>query len=87
MGVEVDIQRFGAKLMEERGYPLVLSVYDENVAEIPTDKPLTLGLSPVEGLDPHVQEIEHLLAIMPPELADWPIRAADGWIGRRYRKG
>lgn len=87
MGVEVDIQRYGAKLMAAHGYPLVLSVYDENVAEIPIDKPLTLGLPPVEGLDPYVQEIEHLLAIMPPELEGWPIRAAGGWAGQRYRKG
>lgn len=87
MGVEVEIQRFGSKLMEKHGYPLVLSVYDENVAEIPKDKPLTLGLPPVEGLDPHVQEVEYLLSIMPAEIADWPIRAADGWKGRRYRKG
>lgn len=87
MGVEVEIQRFGAKLMEKHGYPLVLSVYDENVSEIPKGKPLTLGLPPVEGLDPYVQEVEHLLAIMPPEIADWPIRASGGWRGRRYRKG
>lgn len=87
MGVEVEIQRFGAKLMEAHGYPLVLSVYDENVAEIPKGKPLTLGLPPIEGLDPYVQEIEHLLSIMPPELTGWPIKAAGGWRGRRYRKG
>lgn len=87
MGVEVDIQRYGAKLMAAHGYPLVLSVYDENVSEIPIGKPLTLGLPPVDGLDPHVQEIEHLLSIMPPELEGWPIRAAGGWRGRRYRKG
>jgi DNA polymerase len=87
MGVEVDIQRYGAKLMAAHGYPLVLSVYDENVSEIPIGKPLTLGLPPVDGLDPHVQEIEHLLSIMPPELEGWPIRAAGGWNGRRYRKG
>lgn len=87
MGVEVDIQRYGAKLMAAAGYPIVLAVYDENVAEIPIDKPLALGLAPVAGLDPYVQEIEHLLSIMPPELADWPIRANGGWRGRRYRKG
>jgi len=86
MGVEVNIQRFGAKLMAQHGYPLVLSVYDENVAEVPIDKPLTLGLIPVEGLDPHVQEIEYLLSIMPPELEGWPIRASGGWAGQRYRK-
>ena len=87
MGVEVDIQRFGAKLMEAHGYPLVLSVYDENVAEIPKNKPLTLGLPPIEGLDPYVQEVEHLLGIMPPEIPWWPIKASGGWRGRRYRKG
>ncbi len=87
MGVEVDIQRYGAKLMAAAGYPIVLAVYDENVAEIPIGKPLTLRLPPVEGLDPYVQEIEHLLGIMPPELADWPIRANGGWRGHRYRKG
>lgn len=86
MGVEVEIQRFGAKLMEAHGYPLVLSVYDENVAEIPKGKPLTLGLAPIEGLDPYVQEVEHLLSIMPPELSDWPISASGGWTGKRYRK-
>ena len=87
MGVEVNIQCYGANLMAAHGYPLVLSVYDENVAEIDPNKPLTLGLPPIEGLDPHVQEIEHLLSIMPPECADWPIRASGGWRGKRYRKG
>lgn len=87
MGVEVDIQRYGAKLMGAHGYPLVLSVYDENVAEIPHGKPLTLGLPPVAGLDPYVQEVEHLLSIMPPELEGWPIKASGGWRGKRYRKG
>lgn len=86
MGVEVDIQRYGAKLIEAHGYPLVLSVYDENVAEIPHGKPLTLRLPPVEGLDPYVQEVEHLLSIMPPELQGWPIKASGGWRGKRYRK-
>lgn len=87
MGVEVDIQRYGVKLLAKHGYPMVLGVYDEDVVEIPMGKPLTLGLPPVEGLDPYVQEVEHLLGIMPPELADWPIRASGGWRGRRYRKG
>ena len=87
MGVEVDIQRFGARLLEAHGYPMVLGVYDEDVCEIRPDKPLTLGLPRVEGLDPHVQEIEHLLSIMPSEIADWPIKASGGWAGRRYRKG
>lgn len=87
MGVEVDIQRFGARLLAAYGYDMVLGVYDEDVCEIPIGKPLLLGLPPVEGYDPHVREVEHLLAIMPTEIADWPIRAADGWKGSRYRKG
>lgn len=87
MGVEVDIQRFGARLLAKHGYPMVLGVYDEDVCEVPLDHPLTLGLPRVDGLDPYVQEIEHLLGIMPAEIADWPIRAGGGWSGRRYRKG
>lgn len=86
MGVEVDIQRFGVKLLKRHGYDMVLGVYDEDCTEIPIGKPLTLQLPPVEGLDPYVQEVEYLLAQLPPEISDWPIRAADGWRGRRYRK-
>ena len=86
MGVEVDIQRFGIKLLKRYGYDMVLGVYDEDCTRIPKGKLLTLGLAPVEGLDPYVQEVEHLLSLLPPEIADWPIRAADGWRGRRYRK-
>lgn len=87
MGVEVDIQRFGQELLAAHGYPMVLGVYDEDVCEIPIGHPLTLGLAPVDGLDPYVQEVEHLLAIMPPEYQGWPIKASGGWRGRRYRKG
>jgi len=87
MGVEVDIQRYGQRLLEAHGYPMVLGVYDEDVCEIPEGQPLTLGLEPVAGLNPYVQEVEHLLRQMPPELSWWPIKAADGWAGRRYRKG
>lgn len=87
MGVEVNIQRFGADLLAANGYPMVLGVYDEDVCEIPLGHPLTLGLPPVEGLNPYVQEVEHLLSILPPEIAGWPIKAAGGWAGRRYRKG
>lgn len=86
MGVEVDIQRFGQELLAAHGYPMVLGVYDEDVCEIPIGHPLTLGLAPVDGLDPYVQEIEHLLAIMPPEYQGWPIKATGGWTGKRYRK-
>lgn len=87
MGVEVDIQRFGARLLQAHGYPMVLGVYDEDVCEISeVGHPLRLGLPRVDGLNPYVQEVEHLLAIMPPELTGWPIKASGGWAGRRYRK-
>lgn len=86
-----DIQRYGILLLREHGYPLVLGVYDEDVVEIPADKRLTLGLPPVAGLDPHVQEVEYLMGQMPPwahhaDGTPWPIRAAGGWKGRRYHK-
>lgn len=92
MGVEVDIQRDGEQRLLEHGYPLVLAVYDEDVSEIPHGKPLTLGLPPVPGLDPYVQEVEHLLGIPAsfaylPDGSPWPIKASGGWRGRRYRKG
>jgi hypothetical protein len=34
-----------------------------------------------------VEEVESIMARMPPWAHDWPIRAAGGWRGRRYRKG
>ena len=73
-----DIQR-NAKLQLKRAcYPVVLHVYDEDVAEVPK------GFGSVE-------EAERIMATMP-EWATykgkpWPIRAAGGWRGRRYRKG
>lgn len=69
-----DILRFSIVNLRAAGYPCVLHVYDEIVCEIP------IGTGSVE-------EFERIMAIMPPWAHDWPIRAAGGWRGRRYRKG
>lgn len=72
-----DILRHGQLALEHAGYPLVLDVYDENVAEIP------IGTGSVE-------QFEALMSTMPAWAADadgpWPIKAQGGWRGRRYRK-
>lgn len=68
-----DIQWYGMRALEARGYPIVLHVYDEDVAEVPQ------GSGSVE-------EFEAIMSTMPPWAADWPIRASGGWRGRRYRK-
>jgi DNA polymerase len=68
-----DIQRYGIEALEAAGYPIVLHVYDENVAEVPH------GFGSIE-------EFESIMSRMPPWAADWPVRASGGWRGRRYRK-
>lgn len=55
------------------GYPTVLRVYDEIVAEVP------FGFGSVE-------EFEAIMGKMPGWAAGWPIRAHGGWRGYRYRK-
>jgi len=68
-----DIQRDAQLRLEAAGYPLVLHVYDENVAEVP------------EGFG-SVEEFEAIMATLPDWAAGWPIRAGGGWRGKRYRK-
>lgn len=72
-----DIQRAAIINLEKAGYPVVLHVYDEDVVEVPHD----FG---------SIEEVERIMGTMP-EWATykgkpWPIRAAGGWRGRRYRK-
>lgn len=55
-------------------YPVVMHTYDEIVAEIPA------GTGSVE-------ELERLMCTPEPWHEGWPIKAAGGWSGRRYRKG
>lgn len=72
-----DIQRYAMINCERHGYPIVLHVYDEIVAEVPQ------GVGSVEGL-------EAIMGTMPPwatyQGTPWPIKAAGGWWGKRYRK-
>lgn len=68
-----DILRHAIVNLERAGYGVVLHVYDEIVAE-------------VRKLWGSVEEFERIMATMPPWAADWPIKAAGGWRGERYRK-
>jgi len=59
--------------LETAGYPIVLHVHDEPVAEVPT------GTGSIE-------EFERIMAEPPAWASDWPIRVGGRWRGRRYRK-
>lgn len=68
-----DILRFATVGLERAGYPIVLRVHDELVAEVP------------EG-EGSVEEFEAIMATLPDWAQKYPIRAAGGWRGKRYRK-
>lgn len=59
--------------LEAAGYPIVLHVHDEVVSEV------LAGTGSIE-------EFERIMGTMPPWAAGWPIKAAGGWRGARYRK-
>lgn len=69
-----DIQMAAIRRCESNGYPVVMHTYDEIVAEVP------------EGTG-SVEELERLMTQPLPWTAGWPIKAAGGWRGKRYRKG
>jgi len=70
-----DILVNGMFHVEQSGYPIVMHVHDEAVAEIPTPA------------DPeyHIKEFERLLCVLPAWAEGLPL-SAEGWCGRRYRK-
>lgn len=69
-----DIQMPAIHRCEVGGYPVVMHTYDEIVSEIP------------EGFGT-VEELEQLMTTPMPWTEGWPIKAAGGWRGKRYRKG
>lgn len=68
-----DILTYAMKNTERAGYATVLHIHDELVAEV------LAGTGSVE-------EFERIMATLPDWCADWPIKAAGGWRGKRYRK-
>lgn len=68
-----DIMAFGLLNLNEAGYRPVLHVHDEIASEV------------LAGTG-SIAEFEQIMSTMPPWAADWPIKAAGGWRGRRYRK-
>ena len=69
-----DLMMSAVPNLERAGYPLVLRIHDELVAEVP------------EGTG-SIEEMEHVMATTPTWATDWPIRASGGWRAKRYRKG
>lgn len=67
-----DIMAAAMLRLEEAGYPIIMSVHDELVCEVP------------EGFG-SVAEFEALMSAPPAWALDCPIDA-EGWIGKRYRK-
>jgi DNA polymerase len=68
-----DIMRHVMPPLERVDYPIVLHVHDEIISEV------------AQGRG-SIEEFEKIMATLPGWCAHWPIKAAGGWRGRRYRK-
>lgn len=69
-----DILAFAIVNLEKAGFPVVLHVHDEVVCEV------------LIGSGRTVQMVEAIMATLPWWCQGWPIKAAGGWVGFRYRK-
>ena len=69
-----DLLVFSMQELNREGFPIVLHVHDEIVSEVNDN-----------GTD-YVSRFERIMSRVPPWAAGWPVRAAGGWQGRRYRK-
>jgi DNA polymerase len=67
-----DILKNGMETAEARGYPVVITVYDEMIAEVPRGRG-------------DLAAFEKLICELPEWAAGLPLTAG-GWIGKRYRK-
>ena len=63
----------GMANVEAAGYPVILHTHDEIGAEVFRESG-------------SIEEFERLMVTLPAWCSDWPIKAAGGWRGRRYRK-
>lgn len=68
-----DILRYALLNLDKAGYTPVLHVHDEVVSEV------------VKGTG-SIEEFERIMGTLPAWCADWPVKAAGGWRGKRYRK-
>lgn len=68
-----DILTHAMKNLDAAGYDIVLHIHDEVVTEVLEDRG-------------SIEDVERIMAIMPEWARDWPIKAAGGWRGKRYRK-
>jgi DNA polymerase len=68
-----DIFAQGLLNTERAGYPVVLHTHDEIISEVP------VGFGQID-------DFEAAMMTLPDWCKDWPIKAAGGWRGNRYRK-